>query len=560
MIACVSPSMDSYNETLNTLKYANRARNIKNQIQINHDANGSAAFEIVQLKKQVAALKQELMQARSTAHSRSTMPLTPSRFAKSDGNLQTAQTGSETASLKQANADLMRRVEQLQREKVLIEAERDALRSQCGPADNEKVSILRQHLSTIADLKAKLLQYEKTSRKSVRFQSNTKMPHSPGQLLEQSAELVERARQNITERLSAMDTISKAFDDIPMTPIAPEQFKAAVETRVQTILNPIREDLGLKEELTHSLHSLQLEYMSMQQRYNERIKLLHDNIAAVQKERDSVLSSRVGEVPQSGSSQSLRILRMKYDDRIKRMGKEINDLRSQLDSQNKTANSKSTNSDAVMRSLRQTVQTLKADKIRLQSQLMEESTAQRTKQSQQDTDTAAEVAELRAKERKAVEAAKRWHKAYDFQKSLLQKRIEQCAMARIKIRSLLQVLRRNRVKMDSGCDTPGWRQIMQTPSMSNSASKESIPVPMDLVNSPLAERLMSAAQSITNTPKTRLAYGWIPTDVVPHLSPERPKPRDFFAQIADAASLSLRANAAANNQNPFLDKLPKQNQ
>ena len=37
MIACVSPSDRDFMETLNTLKYANRARNIKNKVTANQD-------------------------------------------------------------------------------------------------------------------------------------------------------------------------------------------------------------------------------------------------------------------------------------------------------------------------------------------------------------------------------------------------------------------------------------------------------------------------------------------------------------------------------------------
>lgn len=35
MIACISPSDRDFMETLNTLKYANRARNIKNRVVLN---------------------------------------------------------------------------------------------------------------------------------------------------------------------------------------------------------------------------------------------------------------------------------------------------------------------------------------------------------------------------------------------------------------------------------------------------------------------------------------------------------------------------------------------
>jgi len=37
MIACISPSDCDFVETLNTLKYANRARNIKNKVPVSPD-------------------------------------------------------------------------------------------------------------------------------------------------------------------------------------------------------------------------------------------------------------------------------------------------------------------------------------------------------------------------------------------------------------------------------------------------------------------------------------------------------------------------------------------
>lgn len=36
MVACVSPSDSDFVETLNTLKYANRAKNIKNKVRAAH--------------------------------------------------------------------------------------------------------------------------------------------------------------------------------------------------------------------------------------------------------------------------------------------------------------------------------------------------------------------------------------------------------------------------------------------------------------------------------------------------------------------------------------------
>ena len=37
MVACLSPSDNNYDETISTLRYANRAKNIKNKPKINED-------------------------------------------------------------------------------------------------------------------------------------------------------------------------------------------------------------------------------------------------------------------------------------------------------------------------------------------------------------------------------------------------------------------------------------------------------------------------------------------------------------------------------------------
>ncbi|CAK9016555.1 Kinesin-like protein KIN-4C (AtKINESIN-4C) [Durusdinium trenchii] len=57
MIACVSPADANFEETLNALRYANRARNIKNKPVVNRDPNSS---QIATLKAQIAQLKLQL--------------------------------------------------------------------------------------------------------------------------------------------------------------------------------------------------------------------------------------------------------------------------------------------------------------------------------------------------------------------------------------------------------------------------------------------------------------------------------------------------------------------
>lgn len=75
MVACVSPADSNFMETLNTLKYANRARNIQNTLQIRSSAvttGAGAQFEISQLKKQIQTLKQDIRTMKSQKNEKNT--------------------------------------------------------------------------------------------------------------------------------------------------------------------------------------------------------------------------------------------------------------------------------------------------------------------------------------------------------------------------------------------------------------------------------------------------------------------------------------------------------
>lgn len=59
MIACCSPSDSDFVETLNTMKYANRAKEIKNKVVANQDKSSKMIGE---LRSRIAALEAELLE------------------------------------------------------------------------------------------------------------------------------------------------------------------------------------------------------------------------------------------------------------------------------------------------------------------------------------------------------------------------------------------------------------------------------------------------------------------------------------------------------------------
>ncbi|RCH90181.1 hypothetical protein CU098_003647, partial [Rhizopus stolonifer] len=110
MLACVSPADTNFMETLNTLKYANRARNIKNRVTVNQDFAGSS-MEVNQLKALVSRLRMEIASLRADGHSMSTS--------------NTSQ--DDSASLKNESARLRDRLQDMSNRLVQVTSERDTL-------------------------------------------------------------------------------------------------------------------------------------------------------------------------------------------------------------------------------------------------------------------------------------------------------------------------------------------------------------------------------------------------------------------------------------------------
>ncbi|ORZ09229.1 hypothetical protein BCR42DRAFT_122502 [Absidia repens] len=65
MLACVSPAWSNHKETINTLKYANRARNIKNRVVINQEVNENQQHIDSQHGEHVKKLKSQILKLRN---------------------------------------------------------------------------------------------------------------------------------------------------------------------------------------------------------------------------------------------------------------------------------------------------------------------------------------------------------------------------------------------------------------------------------------------------------------------------------------------------------------
>ncbi|KAK7486684.1 hypothetical protein BaRGS_00022085 [Batillaria attramentaria] len=152
MIACISPSDRDFMETLNTLKYANRARNIKNKVIANQD---KASRQIASLRAEIQALQQELAEYK-----------TGKRTVDAEGQESINDMFTENSMLQTENDKLRQRIKAISEAIEALKADNAQLMAEAaafslmGP--NDIVNQIKKYLMEIEDLKAKLAESEAT--------------------------------------------------------------------------------------------------------------------------------------------------------------------------------------------------------------------------------------------------------------------------------------------------------------------------------------------------------------------------------------------------------------
>ncbi|XP_074528947.1 kinesin-like protein KIF21B isoform X2 [Halichoeres trimaculatus] len=154
MIACVSPSDRDFMETLNTLKYANRARNIKNKVVVNQDKTSQ---QISALRAEIARLQMELMEYKAGK-----------RVACEDGSEGYSDLYQENAMLQRENDTLRLRVKAMQetidhlntRVTHLLANEVSTLLTKSSEGNEEIGALIQNYIREVEELRTKLLESE----------------------------------------------------------------------------------------------------------------------------------------------------------------------------------------------------------------------------------------------------------------------------------------------------------------------------------------------------------------------------------------------------------------
>ncbi|XP_032380162.1 kinesin-like protein KIF21A isoform X1 [Etheostoma spectabile] len=198
MIACISPSDRDFMETLNTLKYANRARNIKNKVMVNQD---KASQQISALRTEIARLQIELMEYK-----------TGKRLTGEDGVESFSDMFHENAMLQTENSNLRVRVKAMQetidaqraRLTQLISDQANQVLARAGEGGTEEIgNMIQGYIKEIEDLRAKLLESEAVNehlRKNLTRASNRQSLYGGPALLapeKETSDIIELAKKDL---------------------------------------------------------------------------------------------------------------------------------------------------------------------------------------------------------------------------------------------------------------------------------------------------------------------------------------------------------------------------
>jgi kinesin family protein 4/21/27 len=153
-------------ETLNTLKYANRARNIKNRVTLNQDQSSRT---ITQLRREIAALQLELLEYKQGK-----------RQVDEEGNAAVSDTSLENAMLLADNKRLQQRIKAMQETiNALTDRNTQLLAEQAthgwvngDDGDRSMTEMIGNYIAEIEKLKAKLIESEQMFQQLKKSQTN----------------------------------------------------------------------------------------------------------------------------------------------------------------------------------------------------------------------------------------------------------------------------------------------------------------------------------------------------------------------------------------------------
>ncbi|XP_036595981.1 chromosome-associated kinesin KIF4A [Trichosurus vulpecula] len=411
MIACVSPADSNLEETVNTLRYADRARKIKNKPIVNLDPQTA---ELNYLKQQVQQLQVLLLQTHG-----GTLPV--SINVEPSENLQSLM--EKNQSLNEENEKLSRELSEAAGQTAQM-LERIILTEQVNDKLNAKLEELKQHAASKLDLQ-KLIESLEDQELKENLEIIHNLQHVISQLSDETAACMDSAANTPAEPDVLVETSPKRSRSSPdfSTQHALRQAQMSKE------LIELNKTLALKEALAKKMTQNDSHLQPIQFQYQDNMKNLELEVVSLQKEKEDLillLNSAKKDVNQAKLSERRR-------KRLQELEGQITDLKKKLNEQSKLLKLKESTEHTVLK-LNQEIRLMKSQRVQLMRQMKEDAEKFRHWKQQKDK----EVIQLKERDRKRQYEFLKLEKNFQKQSNVLRRKTEEAAAANKRLRDALQ--------------------------------------------------------------------------------------------------------------------------
>ncbi|KAG2653941.1 hypothetical protein PVAP13_1NG414100 [Panicum virgatum] len=421
MIACISPADINAEETINTLKYANRARNIQNKAVVNHDP---ATAEMQKLRSQLEQLQAELLFSRSGSAALEELQLLQKKVSL----------------LELKNSELNHEREQLAERARAAQLERDQLMLKIESARNGKswdaienagldqdVDLMKSYISKIQQLESDLMRqnFSNACRHGLHDQLAMErdiLLHDLGSECEVGTPDVSKKER---EHSSMQDQLDKELQEL---------------------------DKRLQQKEAEMKQFAKSDTSVLKQHYEKKLNELEQEKKALQKEIEN-LRHALTNIP--STDESAQKLKENYLQKLNALESQVSELKKKQETQQQLLRQKQRSDDAAKR-LQEDIQRIKSQKVQLQQKIKHESEQFRSWKAAREK----EVLQLKKEGRRNEYEMHKLLALNQRQKMVLQRKTEEAAAATKRLKELLEAKKSSRETYGGG-NGSGMQAVMR---------------------------------------------------------------------------------------------------
>ncbi|CAD6242439.1 unnamed protein product [Miscanthus lutarioriparius] len=435
MIACISPADINAEETINTLKYANRARNIQNKAVVNRDP---ATAEMQKLRSQLEQLQTELLFSRSGSAALEELQLLQKKVSLLE--LKNSELNNELKERELSCEQLAERARaaQLERDQLMLKIESVRNGKSWDDIENadddQDMDLLKGYISKIQQLESELMRQNFSN--ACRHGLNDQLAMERDILLN---ELGSGCEVGTPDASSEVDEEEK------------EREHSSMQDQLDKELQELDKRLQQKEEEMKQF--AKSDTSVLKQHYEKKLNELEQEKKALQKEIENLRHALTN--ISSSTDGNAQKLKENYLQKLNALESQVHELKKKQEAQQQLLRQKQKSDEAAKR-LQEDIQRIKSQKVQLQQKIKQESEQFRSWKAAREK----EVLQLKKEGRRNEYEMHKLLALNQRQKMVLQRKTEEAAAATKRLKELLEAKKSSR-ETYGGANGSGMQALMR---------------------------------------------------------------------------------------------------